>query len=227
MKIGDAGEAFFVFETDEDIPENIVTSPLLEATKPGQANVQPTDRFGAKVEGDQDQPQDSQEPDFFDLDASTGAKDTPPASHPNDSHEREESGSGSPGILARTAAAGKAAIGMAHEAGRTGIDKVKDHQVKEAITEVEHENWSYMKDSLTAARNSALAPSYLGLGREKGDEALPNVASEKGKAPEVTYGHGTCTRSLLLQNYALSTMIRYGLRRSRLPRTVARQGTVR
>ncbi|KIJ06638.1 hypothetical protein PAXINDRAFT_20166, partial [Paxillus involutus ATCC 200175] len=33
MKIGDAGEAFFVFETDEDIPEDLVTSPILTATK--------------------------------------------------------------------------------------------------------------------------------------------------------------------------------------------------
>lgn len=33
MKIGDAGEAFFVFETDQDIPEDLLTSPILEATK--------------------------------------------------------------------------------------------------------------------------------------------------------------------------------------------------
>ncbi|KAF9226906.1 LNS2-domain-containing protein [Gyrodon lividus] len=33
MKIGDAGEAFFVFETEEDIPEDLVTSPILTATK--------------------------------------------------------------------------------------------------------------------------------------------------------------------------------------------------
>jgi phosphatidate phosphatase LPIN len=32
MKIGDAGEAFFVFETEEDIPEDLVTSPILTAT---------------------------------------------------------------------------------------------------------------------------------------------------------------------------------------------------
>ncbi|KIM65272.1 hypothetical protein SCLCIDRAFT_113141 [Scleroderma citrinum Foug A] len=32
MKIGDAGEAFFVFETDEDIPDDLATSPLLTAT---------------------------------------------------------------------------------------------------------------------------------------------------------------------------------------------------
>lgn len=33
MKIGEAGEAFFVLETDEDVPDELLTSPLLEATK--------------------------------------------------------------------------------------------------------------------------------------------------------------------------------------------------
>ena len=36
MKIGDAGEAFFVFETDQDVHEDLVTSPLLEATRRNQ-----------------------------------------------------------------------------------------------------------------------------------------------------------------------------------------------
>ncbi|SAM00013.1 hypothetical protein [Absidia glauca] len=31
MKVGDAGEAFFVFETDHDVPEEFQTSPLLDA----------------------------------------------------------------------------------------------------------------------------------------------------------------------------------------------------
>lgn len=30
MKIGDAGEAFFVFETDDDVPEELITSPILD-----------------------------------------------------------------------------------------------------------------------------------------------------------------------------------------------------
>lgn len=49
MKIGDAGEAFFVFETDEDVPEDLITSPILEATIPGETNVGVSaGRFGAK-----------------------------------------------------------------------------------------------------------------------------------------------------------------------------------
>lgn len=34
MKIGDAGEAFFVFETEDDVPEELITSPILQATTP-------------------------------------------------------------------------------------------------------------------------------------------------------------------------------------------------
>ena len=49
MKIGDAGEAFFVFETDEDVPEDLITSPILKATVPGETNVGVSaGRFGAK-----------------------------------------------------------------------------------------------------------------------------------------------------------------------------------
>lgn len=51
MKIGDAGEAFFVFETEGEVPEDLITSPLLEATKTEdeEAGEQVSSgRFGAK-----------------------------------------------------------------------------------------------------------------------------------------------------------------------------------
>jgi phosphatidate phosphatase LPIN len=31
MKVGDAGEAFFVFETEHEVPEEFQTSPLISA----------------------------------------------------------------------------------------------------------------------------------------------------------------------------------------------------
>lgn len=31
MKVGEAGEAFFVFETEHQVPEEFQTSPLLQA----------------------------------------------------------------------------------------------------------------------------------------------------------------------------------------------------
>lgn len=54
MKIGEAGEAFFVFETDEDVPADLITSPILEATNPSAPNdtqleqQQHTGRFGVQ-----------------------------------------------------------------------------------------------------------------------------------------------------------------------------------
>jgi phosphatidate phosphatase LPIN len=33
MKVGEAGEAFFVFETDHQVPEEFQTSPILQAVQ--------------------------------------------------------------------------------------------------------------------------------------------------------------------------------------------------
>ena len=32
MKVGESGEAFFVLETDEDVPEDLLTSPVVAPT---------------------------------------------------------------------------------------------------------------------------------------------------------------------------------------------------
>ena len=62
MKLGDGGEAFFVFETLDDIPEALQTSPLISpATSPDPAAV------GASTPN-------LQEPDYLDL--TTGEKQT-------------------------------------------------------------------------------------------------------------------------------------------------------
>ncbi|KAI9848276.1 MAG: hypothetical protein M1837_000540 [Sclerophora amabilis] len=68
MKLGEGGEAFFVFETFDDIPEALQTSPLISpATSPDSLpiGVPASSRF--------------QEPDFLDL-ASDGVK-APPGRH--------------------------------------------------------------------------------------------------------------------------------------------------
>lgn len=57
MKIGEAGEAFFVFETEEDVPEDLMTSPILQASQPAASNSGATSaggRFGAKDNHDDD-----------------------------------------------------------------------------------------------------------------------------------------------------------------------------
>jgi phosphatidate phosphatase LPIN len=33
MKVGETGEAFFVLETDEDVPEDLMTSPVVMPTE--------------------------------------------------------------------------------------------------------------------------------------------------------------------------------------------------
>lgn len=100
MKIGEAGEAFFVFETnDDDLPPDLITSPILEPTRPDDAAAAKkadasTDRFGAKQDPDEGgdvvedegrvrmkndeeiRPEDgNQEPDFLDLDALPSAEE--------------------------------------------------------------------------------------------------------------------------------------------------------
>ena len=41
MKVGDAGETFLVFETEEDIPDDLVTSPLLTPTSTAPQDIPP------------------------------------------------------------------------------------------------------------------------------------------------------------------------------------------
>ena len=49
MKIGDAGEAFFVFETDGEVPQDLITSPILEAQKLDEDREHDAaSRFGAR-----------------------------------------------------------------------------------------------------------------------------------------------------------------------------------
>ncbi|KAK7054133.1 nuclear elongation and deformation protein 1 [Favolaschia claudopus] len=88
MKIGEAGEAFFVFETDDDVPEDLITSPILQPTRPDEGKDIPTDRFGARQDIDKEEEEgkvaaepatvDSpvEEPEFLDLNASSSPPST-------------------------------------------------------------------------------------------------------------------------------------------------------
>jgi len=73
MKVGEAGEAFFVFETDSDVPDDLITSPLLEPTQPVLPDPPPAGDFGRfgtrNRSGDFIDDGLGQEPDFFDLNA--------------------------------------------------------------------------------------------------------------------------------------------------------------
>lgn len=90
MKIGEAGEAFFIFETAGDVPDELITSPLLEATRSpeiqGQVH-QPGVNDGKDQGADSLEQLPQSEPDFLDLDAPS----PPPASTQSDSQvERED-----------------------------------------------------------------------------------------------------------------------------------------
>jgi phosphatidate phosphatase LPIN len=77
MKIGEAGEAFFIFETTGDVPDDLITSPLLTATQSPNFKAQTEDIqpeiFSANGDTIDDQTHlqngRSPEPDFLDLDA--------------------------------------------------------------------------------------------------------------------------------------------------------------
>lgn len=63
MKLGEGGEAFFVFETSEDIPESLQTSPVISpASSPPSLTAAPDGS-----------PPTLQEPEFLDL--NTDARD--------------------------------------------------------------------------------------------------------------------------------------------------------
>jgi phosphatidate phosphatase LPIN len=53
MKIGEAGEAFFLFETDEEVGEELATSPLQSPlTSPRLGPSEPEDVLNEKQDGD-------------------------------------------------------------------------------------------------------------------------------------------------------------------------------
>jgi len=132
MKIGEAGEAFFIFETTGDVPDELITSPLLEATHSPEVHEQDakTGPFEANGRKDPDIENLGQlaqsEPDFLDLDAPS----PPPASSQTESTsvlqaEREDEGDAvSPSSLLDRATAIGASIGNAI------LEKERDEYLK-------------------------------------------------------------------------------------------------
>jgi phosphatidate phosphatase LPIN len=82
MKVGEAGEAFFVFETEEDVPEELITSPILQPTRPEDVKVDEKVQLDQLIGLQSDKTKEgddiaeragrldlNQEPDFLDLNA--------------------------------------------------------------------------------------------------------------------------------------------------------------
>jgi hypothetical protein len=95
MKIGEAGEAFFIFETSGDVPDELITSPLLEAIRSPEIQGQDAQagQLGARDGKDQDVQNvghlQQSEPDFLDLDASPAH---PPSGHADQTSVPEAEG---------------------------------------------------------------------------------------------------------------------------------------
>ncbi|KAI0041313.1 LNS2-domain-containing protein [Auriscalpium vulgare] len=187
MKIGEAGEAFFLFETEGDVPDDLITSPLLEATKPGEPSKSTRES--------------SQEPDFLDLDATASppstsrlsglslSKPSGPSSSSNQPSDpvfadqggrfgaREEGDRAPdepnpPSLLTNPMSLGRAVVGAAVETEKELSERFKDrleaaHNMTETIA---HERPSHRE---------------LRLLEEQGDEALPAFEEADLQMPQV------------------------------------------
>ncbi|KAF9266322.1 LNS2-domain-containing protein [Marasmius fiardii PR-910] len=91
MKIGEAGEAFFVFETNDDVPDDLITSPLLTAQSEEESEGTKSSVSG---EPDAKMTQDEQsEPDYLDLNATdqgNGSLPSPPLTPTGDDNQPED-----------------------------------------------------------------------------------------------------------------------------------------
>ena len=127
MKIGEAGEAFFIFETAGDVPDELITSPLLEATRSPEIQGQHAQTRRPGVDEGKDQGAESlgqlpqSEPDFLDLDAPS-----PPTSTQSDPQtEREDQMDAvSPSSLLDRATA------LGSSVGNTLLEKERDEYLK-------------------------------------------------------------------------------------------------
>ena len=70
MKLGEGGEAFFVFETSDDIPDSLQTSPVVSPA--GSPRSQSESELSSSL----------QEPDYLDLDVSPDTSESKPADIP-------------------------------------------------------------------------------------------------------------------------------------------------
>ena len=132
MKIGEAGEAFFIFETAGDVPDELITSPLLEATRSPDIQGQDAQihRFGVDEGTDQDVEDLGQlsqpEPDFLDLNAPSpppASGQTDQTSIPQAEREDQEDAVSPSSLLDRATALG-ASIGNAV------LEKERDEYLK-------------------------------------------------------------------------------------------------
>ena len=218
MKIGEAGEAFFVFETEEEIPESLVTSPILEATKPGEVNSRAdgTGRFGAGTDSPTAKDSTAQEPEFLDLDASGdgSARGSPPPPPSPPKPSDRANGSPEPTTLSRTAELGKAMMGVARETEKAEADNFQDKTVLASLKE--KASAEYLRHTASAAYEATQRATGIHFPEtsDKGDEFLPRTEPVNG--PDVKYTHGEFIRTV--SSVPLPHILqRHGIRHGGLP----------
>lgn len=135
MKIGEAGEAFFIFETAGDVPDELITSPLLEAVRSPEIQGQDAQasQLGARdgKDGDvQDMERLQQsEPDFLDLDASPThptSDQTDPTSVQEAEGQDEKEALGPSSLFDRAVALGASVGNAVFEKERDEVLKAKE-----------------------------------------------------------------------------------------------------
>ena len=169
MKIGEAGEAFFIFETAGDVPDELITSPLLEATR--SPDIQGQDGQTGRFESNEGENQDVEnleqlaqsEPDFLDLNAPSpppASGQTEPTSVPQAEREDEKDAVSPSSLLDRATAIG-ASIGNAIlEKERDEYLKVKEraNAVYRTAQDVAHHGTT-VPDDVPPSRQSESMPS--------------------------------------------------------------------
>ena len=198
MKIGDAGEAFFVFETEDDVPDDLITSPILQATTP------------------------TSEATAVDAGAQVSGKDERfAADHEQQGDDREQAEK-----LEQKRAEEEGRIPEKHEEpvegpvgepeyldldGRSEAQRRQDEAAHQHITpKPSHHVPSFLKRS--ASRTTLNQSSYLDAPKgddhpgnrtpemvaqdQVVDEALRRRMRNEGRAPEVEYHHGMCLVNL-------------------------------
>ncbi|KEP54332.1 lipin-1 [Rhizoctonia solani 123E] len=207
MKIGEAGEAFFVFETDEDVPEELMTSPILEPVRPGEdskklaAGDRPAGRFGAKKarakeesallgdvvvfgdEGSKTGMTSDQEPEFLDLsDPSAprprGYSPTPPLSPPMSTSTLETST-----LPASTPPTEHGSLPQSFLSKAINVTKAAAHITAEEIEEKKDAAYDLLRYSKGSGGVEGVDPS------DGVDEEEARKLREAAQPPEIRYGH--------------------------------------
>ncbi|KAG9017378.1 hypothetical protein FRB93_007492 [Tulasnella sp. JGI-2019a] len=202
MKIGEAGEAFFVFETEEDVPQELMTSPILGAQPDPEARRQheSAGRFGAP-RSDNGSTSDVEElspdalgkmtePTFLDLDNSGDQPPSPgPSTPPISLKDGDLSGppadasnssaSAQPGILSRTATATATALSAAPDMASVA---------KNAVLNAPNVAVDQMKKLHDRVRSLDNLRSIVQDDTDPGDAALKDFDKNAVQAPDVRYG---------------------------------------